>query len=88
MSMYDETKKVLEGCDEVMKMAVAEAGFGLDAIASMDETTMKAMVAVSKLYVQSKDLVLKQAKIMDTLERQNEELLKKVDDLWLERKIK
>lgn len=81
MSMYDETKKVLEGCDELMKMAIAESGVGIDDFASMDETTMKVMVSVSKLYVQSKDLALKQAEIMDKLERQNEELLEKVNVL-------
>lgn len=81
MSMYDETKKVLEGCDELMKMAIAESGVGIDEIASMDETTMKATVVVSKLYVQSKNLALKQAEIMDELERQNDELLEKVNVL-------
>lgn len=81
MSMYDETKKVLEGCDELMKMAIAESGVGIDEIASMDETTMKVMVSVSKLYVQSKDLALKQAEIMDKLEKQNDELLEKVNVL-------
>lgn len=81
MSMYDETKKVLEGCDELMKMAIAESGVGIDEIASMDETTMKVMVSVSKLYVQSKDLALKQAELMDKLERQNDELLEKVNVL-------
>ena len=81
MSMYDETKKVLEGCDELMKMAIAESGVGIDDFASMDETTMKAMVSVSKLYVQSKDLALKQAQLMDNLERQNDALLEKVNVL-------
>ena len=81
MSMYDETKKVLEGCDEIMNMAIAEYGVGIDDFASMDETTMKATVAVSKLYVQTKDLALKQAEIIDKLERQNDELLEKVNVL-------
>ena len=81
MSMYDETKKVLEGCDEVMNMAIAEYGVGIDDIASMDETTMKGTVAVSKLYVQSKDLALKQAQLMDKLERQNDELSEKINVL-------
>ena len=86
MSMYDETKKVLEGCDEVMNMAVSQ--MDLTDVLQLDETTIKAMVTVGKLYIQSKDLALKQAQLMDTLERQNEELLKKVDDLWLKSKIK
>ena len=81
MSMYDETKKVLEGCDEIMNMAIAEYGVGIDDFASMDETTMKATVAVSKLYKQSKDLALKQSEIMDKLEKQNDELLEKVNVL-------
>ena len=81
MSMYDETKKALESCDEIMNMAIAEYGTGIDDIASMDETTMKATVAVSKLYVQTKDLALKQAEIIDKLERQNDELLRKIDIL-------
>ena len=81
MSMYDETKKVLEGCDEIMNMAIAEYGVGIDDFASMDETTMKATVAVSKLYKQSKDLALKQSEIMDKLEKQNDELLEKVNAL-------
>ena len=81
MSMYDETKKVLEGCDEIMDMAIAEYGVGIDDIASMDETTMKATVAVSKLYVQSKNLALNQAQLMDKLEKQNDELLEKVNVL-------
>ena len=81
MSMYDETKKVLEGCDELVNMAIAEYGVGIDDIASMDETTMKVTVVVSKLYVRSKDLALKQAEIMDELERQNDELLEKVNVL-------
>ena len=86
MSMYDETKKVLEGCDEVMNTAVSQMDF--NDLLGLDENNIKAMVTVGKLYTQSKDLALKQAQLMDTLERQNEELLKKVDDLWLKSKIK
>ena len=86
MSMYDETKKVVDGCDELMNQAIDQ--MDLTDILQLDETTIKAMVTVGKLYIQSKDLALKQAQLMDTLERQNEELLKKVDDLWLKSKIK
>ena len=86
MSMYDETKKVMDGCDELMNQAIDQ--MDLTDFLQLDETTMKAMVTVGKLYVHSKDLALKQAELMDRLERQNEELLKKVDDLWLKSKIK
>ena len=79
MSMYDETKKVLEGCDEVMNMAVSQMDF--NDFLGLDENNIKAMVTVGKLYAQSKDLVLKQAEIMDKLERQNDELLEKVNVL-------
>ena len=79
MSMYDETKKVLEGCDEVMNMTVSQMGF--NDFLGLDENNIKAMVTVGKLYAQSKDLVLKQAEIMDKLERQNDELLEKVNVL-------
>ena len=79
MSMYDETKKVLEGCDELMNVAVSQMDFS--DFLELDENTMKAMATVGKLYVQSKDLALKQAEIMDKLERQNDELLEKVNVL-------
>lgn len=79
MSMYDETKKVLEGCDEVMNMAVSQ--MDLTDVLQLDETTIKAMVTVGKLYIQSKDLALKQAELTDKLERQNDELLEKVNIL-------
>ena len=79
MSMYDETKKVLEGCDEVMNRAVSQMDFS--DFLELDENTMKAMVAVGKLYKQSKDLALKQSEIMDKLEKQNDELLEKVNVL-------
>ena len=79
MSMYDETKKVLEGCDEVMNMAISQ--MDLTDVLQLDETTIKAMVTVGKLYIQSKDLALKQAELMDKLERQNDELLEKVNIL-------
>ena len=79
MSMYDETKKVLEGCDEVMNMAVSQMDF--NDFLGLDENTIKAIVAVGNLYKQSKDLALKQAVIMDNLERQNDELLEKVNVL-------
>lgn len=79
MSMYDETKKVLEGCDEVMNMAVSQ--MDLTDVLQLDETTIKAMVTVGKLYIQSKDLALKQSELMDKLERQNDELLEKVNIL-------
>lgn len=79
MSMYDETKKVLEGCDEVMNMAVSQMGF--NDFLGLDENTIKAIVTVGNLYKQSKDLALKQAEIMDKLERQNGELLEKVNVL-------
>ena len=79
MSMYDETKKVLEGCDEVMNMAVSQ--MDLTDVLQLDETTIKAMVTVGKLYIQSKDLALKQSELMDKLERQNDELLEKVNTL-------
>lgn len=79
MSMYDETKKVLEGCDEVMNTAVSQMDF--NDFLGLDENNIKAMVTVGKLYTQSKDLALKQAEIMDKLERQNDELLEKVNVL-------
>ena len=79
MSMYDETKKVLEGCDEVMNMAISQ--MDLTDVLQLDETTIKAMVTVGKLYIQSKDLALKQSELMDKLERQNDELLEKVNIL-------
>lgn len=79
MSMYDETKKVLEGCDEVMNMAVSQMDF--NDFLGLDENTIKAIVTVGNLYKQSKDLALKQAEIMDKLERQNGELLEKVNVL-------
>ena len=79
MSMYEETKKVLDGCDEVMNTAVSQMDFS--DFLELDENTMKAMVAVGKLYKQSKDLALKQSEIMDKLEKQNDELLEKVNVL-------
>ena len=79
MSMYEETKKVLDGCDEVMNMAVSQMDF--NDFLGLDENTMKAMVTVGKLYKQSKDLALKQSEIMDKLEKQNDELLEKVNVL-------
>lgn len=79
MSMYEETKKVLDGCDEVMNMAVSQMDFS--DFLELDENTMKAMVTVGKLYKQSKDLALKQSEIMDKLEKQNDELLEKVNVL-------
>ena len=79
MSMYDETKKVLEGCDEVMNMAVSQMDF--NDFLGLDENTIKAIVTVGNLYKQSKDLALKQAIIMDNLERRNDELLEKVNVL-------
>lgn len=72
-------KKVLEGCDEVMNMAVSQMDF--NDFLGLDENTIKAIVAVGNLYKQSKDLALKQAVIMDNLERQNDELLEKVNVL-------
>lgn len=86
MSMYEETKKVLEGCDEAMNMAVSQMDF--NDLLGLDENNIKAMVTVGKLYTQSKNLALKQAEIVDKLERQNDELLEKVNDLWLKSKIK
>ena len=79
MSMYDETKKVIEGCNELIKIAIDQMEF--DDLLESDENTIKAMIAVCKLYKQSKDLMLKQAEIMDKLERQNDELLEKVNVL-------
>ena len=79
MSMYEETKKVLDGCDEVMNTAVSQMDFS--DFLELDENNMKAMVAVGKLYKQSKDLALKQSEIMDKLEKQNDELLEKVNVL-------
>ena len=79
MSMYEETKKVLDGCDEVMNTAVSQMDFS--DFLELDENTMKAMVAVGKLYKQSKGLALKQAQLMDNLERQNDALLEKVNVL-------
>ena len=79
MSMYEETKKVLDGCDEVMNTAVSQMDFS--DFLELDENTMKAMVTVGKLYKQSKDLALKQSEIMDKLEKQNDELLEKVNVL-------
>ena len=79
MSMYDETKKVLEGCDELMNVAVSQMDFS--DFLELDENTMKAMATVGKLYKQSKDLALNQAEIIDKLERQNDELLEKVNVL-------
>ena len=79
MSMYEETKKVIDGCDEVMNMAVSQMDFS--DFLGLDENTIKAMVTVGKLYMQSKDLALKQAEIIDKLERQNDELLEKVNVL-------
>ena len=79
MSMYDETKKVLEGCDELMNVAVSQMDFS--DFLELDENTMKAMATVGKLYKQSKDLALKQAEIIDKLERQNDELLEKINVL-------
>ena len=81
MSMYEKTKKVMDGCDELMNLAMSSECFDLDALTSMDETGMKALVGMAKLYKQSKDLMLKQAEIMDKLERQNDELLDKVNVL-------
>lgn len=79
MSMCDETKKVIEGCNELIKIAIDQMEF--DDLLESDENTIKAMIAVCKLYKQSKDLALKQAEIMDKLERQNDELLEKVNVL-------
>ena len=79
MSMYDETKKVIEGCDELMNVAIGQ--MDVNDFLGLDENTIKAMVAVGNLYKQSKDLALKQAELMDKLERQNDELLAKVDIL-------
>ena len=79
MSMYEETKKVLDGCDEVMNIAVSQMDFS--DFLELDENAMKAMVTVGKLYKKSKDLALKQSEIMDKLEKQNDELLEKVNVL-------
>lgn len=79
MSMYEETKKVLDGCDEVMNIAVSQMDFS--DFLELDENAMKAMVTVGKLYKQSKDLALKQSEIIDKLEKQNDELLEKVNVL-------
>ena len=81
MSMCEETKKMIESCDEIMQLAMATGSFSVDDIASMDETTAKAFVGMCKLYKQSKDYMLKQAELMDKLERQNDELLEKVNVL-------
>ena len=78
MSMCEETKKMIESCDEIMQLAMATGSFSVDDIASMDETTAKAFVSMCKLYKQSKDYMLKQAELMDKLERQNDELLRLV----------
>ena len=79
MSMYDETKKVIEGCDELMNVAIGQMDF--NDFLGLDENTIKAMVAVGNLYKQTKDLTLKQAEIMDKLEKQNDELLTKIEIL-------
>ena len=79
MSMYEETKKVIDGCDEVMNMAVSQMDFS--DFLGLDENTIKAMVTVGNLYKQSKDLALNQAQLMDRLEKQNDELLEKVNVL-------
>ena len=79
MSMYEETKKVIEGCNELIKIAIDQMEF--DDLLESDENTIKAMIAVCKLYKQSKDLALRQAELMDKLERQNDELLEKVNVL-------
>ena len=79
MSMYEETKKVIDGCDEVMNMAVSQMDFS--DFLGLDENTIKAMVTVGNLYKQSKDLALNQAQLMDKLEKQNDELLEKVNVL-------
>ena len=79
MSMYEETKKVLDGCDEVMNTAVSQMDFS--DFLGLDENTIKAMVTVGNLYKQSKDLALNQAQLMDRLEKQNDELLEKVNVL-------
>ena len=81
MSMYEKTKTVMDSCDELMNLAMTSECFDVDGLASMDETGMKALVGMAKLYKQSKDLMLKQAEITDKLERQNDELLEKVNVL-------
>lgn len=60
-------------------MAVSQMDF--NDFLGLDENTIKAIVTVGNLYKQSKDLALKQAEIMDKLERQNDELLEKVNVL-------
>ena len=81
MSMCEETKKMIESCDEIMQLAMATGSFSVDDIASMDETTAKAFVSMCKLYKQSKDYMLKQAELMDKLERQNDALVESMNVL-------
>ena len=81
MSMCGETKKMIESCDEIMQLAIGTGSFSVDNIASMDETTAKAFVGMCKLYKQSKDYMLKQAELMDKLERQNDALVESMNVL-------
>ena len=81
MSMCEETKKMIESCDEIMQLAIGTGSFSVDNIASMDETTTKAFVSMCKLYKQSKDYMLKQAELMDKLERQNDALIASINVL-------
>lgn len=95
-AMEEETEMILKSCENLIDQAFKASGLSfMDAIGDLDATTGAVFGGAMKLYRETKDLVLIQAKMMDKitydlekmketneeLREQNKELLRLMQDL-------
>lgn len=71
--MRKEAKAVVEQMEELTKYVVSEMADDIDAF---DEEDIKLMTMMLKILSNCKNLLLEEARILDNIESQNDEILK------------
>lgn len=71
--MLNNTKKLINQLNELMNLCMAEIKF--TDIAEMDKNTMEAIRISSQLYKTSCELAVKQAEMIESLDKKTNELL-------------
>lgn len=71
--MLKTTKKLIEQLEEVKKMAFAQ--FGIEDVLDLDDESFKMAKVTMEMYDTALELSLKQAEVIDALDKKTDELL-------------
>ena len=71
--MLKTTEKLIKQCNEIKEVAFAQ--FGMEDVLELDDETFKMVKVSMEMYNTAMELAMKQAEIIDSLDKKTNELL-------------